>query len=207
MNTTNDIKVFRAYQDLYRTLMIKKETTKAFKLNNGLVAISYMEYVRDKLPHIADYIDLLEKDECGVIIEHILGKLNELIPSLTYLSTLNGVNNNIVDCIIELIKFFKSYTVDLRNLNVVYVFDDPYWNRIRTIENLGLHVKIQPREKPQEYNDINFVHSNYDVREKVKLCVIICLIPEQIIMIKSMLETNYKLFMTKHYNNINYIWR
>jgi len=169
MNTTDDVKVFRAYQDLYKTLMIKKETTKAFKMNNGLVAITYMEYVRDKLPYIADYIDSLEKDECGVIIEHILGKLNELIPSLTYLSTLNGVNNNIVDCIIELIKFFKSYTVDLRNLNVVYIFDDPYWNRIRTVENVDLHVKIQPREKPLEYNDINFISSNYNINEKVNL--------------------------------------
>lgn len=200
MNTTNDIKVFRAYQDLYRTLMIKKETTKAFKLNNGLVAISYMEYVRDKLPHIADYIDSLEKDECGVIIEHILGKLNELIPSLTYLSTLNGVNNNIVECIIELIKFFKSYTVDLRNLNVVYVFDDPYWNRIRSIENINLHVKIQPREKPQEYNDINFVHSNYDVREKVRLSYVNALDDDGNGTMDKMLMS-YNMFNTRTNNN------
>lgn len=169
MNSTDNIKVYRAYNDLYRTIMIKKETTKAFKMSNGAVAITYLEYIEDKLPYIADYIKSLEVDECGVIIEHILGKLNELIPSLTYLTTLNGVNNNIVDAIIELIKFFKSYTVDLRNLSVVYIFDDDYWNRIRTIENLRLNVNFQPREKPLEYNDINFITSVYRNDDKVKL--------------------------------------
>lgn len=169
MNSTDNIKVYRAYNDLYRTIMIKKETTKAFKMSNGAVAITYLEYIEDKLPYIADYIKSLEADECGVIIEHILGKLNELIPSLTYLTTLNGVNNNIVDAIIELIKFFKSYTVDLRNLSVVYIFDDDYWNRIRTIENLRLNVNFQPREKPLEYNDINFITSVYRNDDKVKL--------------------------------------
>ena len=138
-------------------------------MSNGSVAITYLEYIEDKLPYIADYIKSLEVDECGVVIEHVLGKLNELIPSLTYLTTLNGVNNNIVNAIIELIKFFKSYTVDLRNLNVVYIFDDDYWNRIRTIENLRFNVTFQPREKPIEYNDINFITSTYRNDDRVKL--------------------------------------
>lgn len=169
MNETTNIREFRAYEDIYRTIMIKDETTKAFTMSNGAVAKTYNEYLRDKLPYISDYIETLDSESTGVLIEHILGKLNELIPDLTYVNSLNGVNNNIVNAIIDLIGFFKSYTVDLRNLNVIFMFDDDYWNRIRMISDPRLFVKIFPREKPEEYNDISKVYNKYDFKEKINL--------------------------------------
>lgn len=169
MNETTDIYEYRAYEDIYKTIMIKNETTKAFTMSNGAVAKTYMEYLRDKLPYIADYIETVDKESTGVLIEHILGKLNELIPDLTYVNTLNGINNNIVDAIIGLISFFKSYTVDLRNLNVVYMFSDKYFNMIRMISDPRIFTKIFPREKPLPYNDITKIYNNYDFKEKIDL--------------------------------------
>ena len=47
-----------------------------------------MEYLYDKVPHIAEIISELHKDKLGVYIEHVIGKLNELVPEIEYLSSL-----------------------------------------------------------------------------------------------------------------------
>ena len=75
-------------------------------MSDGKVAETYMEYLYDKLPHIAEYIDELHKDKLGVYIDHVLGKLNELIPDLEYVSSINGTNKNIINALVAMINFF-----------------------------------------------------------------------------------------------------
>jgi hypothetical protein len=94
---TIDINEYKAYKQLLKVFTVREETSEAFRLSNGEVAATYMEYLYDKVPHIAEIINELHKDKLGVYIEHCLGKLNELIPELEYLSYLNGTNNNIIN--------------------------------------------------------------------------------------------------------------
>ena len=151
--TTNDIDEYRAYKELYKVFTVRKDTTEAFTMSTGEVANTYMDYLRDKLPYIAETIDGIHKDDTGVYIEHVLGKLNELVPHIEYLNTLNGSNNNIVDAIVGLINFFKSYTVDLRNLNIVYMFDNKRMNKIFMIDDPRLFIRLFPEEQILGYND------------------------------------------------------
>ena len=151
--TTNDINEYRAYKELYKVFTVRKDTTSAFTLSDGSIAATYMDYLRDKLPYIAEAIDNIKKDDTGVYIEHVLGKLNELVPKIEYLNSLNGTNNNIVDAIIGLINFFKSYTVDLRNLNIIYMFDNKRMNKIFMIDDPSLFTTFFPEEQLLGYND------------------------------------------------------
>lgn len=166
---TENIYEYRAYKDLYKVFTVREEVGEAFKLSNGKVATTYMEYLYDKLPHIAEFIDSLHKDKLGVYIEHILGKLNELIPDLEYLSSINGTNNNITNALVSLINFFKSYTTDLRNLNVIYILDDKFFNKIRMVDDPRLFIKLFPEEKALKYNDALHLCSKFDKRDNMIL--------------------------------------
>lgn len=166
--TTENIYEYKIYKELYRAISVREQNLKAFTKSNGEVAKTYLEYLYDKLPHIADMIDEMHKDKLGVYIEHVLGKLNELIPDLEYLSAMNGTNNNIVKAIVSLINFFKSYTTDLRNLNVVYIFNGKDTNMIRMVDDPRLFIKLYPREKELTYNDICSVHSTFHKNDKLE---------------------------------------
>lgn len=167
---TEDINEYHAYKKLYKAFTVRKETGEAFKMTNGEVATTYLEYLYDKLPHIAGAIDEMHKDKTGIYIEHVIGKLNELIPDLTYIGALNGTNNIIVTALVSLINFFKSYTTDLRNLNVIYSFDDKYTNMIRMVKDPRLFIKLFPRETSLEYNNIlNSISIDFDDRDNISL--------------------------------------
>jgi hypothetical protein len=150
---TTDIKEYKAYKELLRVFTIREETGEAFKLSTGEIAGTYMEYLYDKLPNIAEFINDLHKDKMGVFIEHVIGKLNELIPEIEYLNTLNGTNNNIVTALVSLINFFKSYTVDLRNLNVMYMLNNKRLNKIYMIDDPRLFNSLFAEEKAVTYAD------------------------------------------------------
>ena len=151
--TTNDINEYKAYKELYKVITVRKDMTDLFKLSDGSVATTYLEYLYDKLPIIAKLIDDTKKEDTGIYIEHVLGKLNELIPHLEYVNTLNGTNNSIITAIKGLINFFKSYTVDLRNLNIIYMFDNKRMNKIFMIDAPELLIEMYPNEQMVRYND------------------------------------------------------
>ena len=154
ISTTTDINEYKAYKELYKVITVRKDTTKLFTLTNGNVANTYLEYLYDKLPVIAAQIDDMHKDKTGVYIEHVLGKLNEIVPEIEYLNTINGTNNNIVQAIVGLINFFKSYTVDLRTLNIMYMFDDKMFNKIYMIDDPRLYLQLFPNDVMPIYNDV-----------------------------------------------------
>lgn len=151
--TTTDINEYRAYKELYKVITVRKDSVELFKLTNGEVASTYLEYLYDKVPNIAKIIDEMHKDKTGIYIEHVIGKLNELIPEIEYLNTLNGTNNNIVQAIQGLVNFFKSYTVDLRTLNILYMFDNKTLNKIYMIDDPRLFITLYGNDLFPTYSD------------------------------------------------------
>lgn len=164
---TTDIREYKAFKELYKVFTVREETGQAFTKSDGDVAKTYMEYLYDKVPHIAETIEFMHKDKLGVYIEHVIGKLNEIIPELEYLSSLNGTNNNIVLALTSLINFFKSYTVDLRNLNVLYLFDDKFFNKIYMIDDPRLFISLYPEEKLITYHDNLHLCTKFDKNDNI----------------------------------------
>ena len=179
ISNTTDINEYKAYKELYNAISIRKDSTELFKMSDGNVATTYLEYLYDKLPIIADFINELNKDETGIYIEHVLGKLNEIIPEIEYLNSVNGTNNNIVQAIIGLINFFKSYTVDLRTLNIMYMFDNKRLNKIYMLDDPKLMTLLYPTESYPIYadslkptvafdkNDNLIIYDPLDVKDKI----------------------------------------
>ena len=150
---TEDIREYKAYKELFKVFTVREEVGNAFTKTNGEKAKTYLEYVYDKNPHIAEIISDLHEDKLGVYIDHVIGKLNELIPDIEYISSINGTNNNIMNALIAMINFFKSYTTDLRNLNVIYLFDDKFNNKIRMVDDPRFFIKMRIDEQELTYVD------------------------------------------------------
>ena len=192
--TTTDIREYKAYKELYKVFTVREETGDAFRMENGEVAKTYMEYLYDKVPHIAEIINDLHKDKLGVYIEHVIGKLNELLPDIEYLSSLNGTNNNIVTALMSLINFFKSYTVDLRNLNVIYMFDNKALNKIYMIDDPRLFIKLFPVEKALSYNDNLQIRTKIDKSDNIIIYSNLAI--ESAIVPKEYFNTEHELFLS-----------
>ena len=164
---TEDIREYRAYKELFKVFTVREEVGNAFTMSNGEIAETYMEYLYDKLPNIAQYIDSLHKDKLGVYIDHVLGRLNELIPDLEYVTSINGTNNNVMNALVAMINFFKSYTTDLRNLTVLYYLDDKFYNKIRMVHDPRLFIKLFPEIKALKYNDNLRLYTGFHKNDKV----------------------------------------
>lgn len=153
MNNTDDIKVYHAYKYLYDSLMVKEYTNKVLSKENGEIADTYLDYLDDQNPFLADFVNNCTIEQTGIYIDHILGTLNELIPDLEYLSAINGTDNILVQVLVKLIDFFKSYTVDLRNINILYVMDSRRYNMIKMITDYTISAKIENDEYIRFYLD------------------------------------------------------
>ena len=162
MNNTDDVKVYHAYKYLYDALMIKKYNTNILTKSNGEVASTYLDYLKDQNLVLANFVENCTSKECGVYIEHVLGTLNELIPDLEYLTTINGTDNALVEALVKLILFFKSYTVDLRDINVMYIMDNRRYNMIKLVKDISILVELHPSERMSFYLD-SIHHLSLDI--------------------------------------------
>jgi hypothetical protein len=56
----------KAYNELYKVITVRKDMTDLFKLSDGSVVSTYIEYLYDKLPIVAKIIDETKKEDTGI---------------------------------------------------------------------------------------------------------------------------------------------
>jgi hypothetical protein len=155
MALTQDIKEFRAYEKLYKMLMFVKENEISFKKSDDTQATTYMDLLNDKNPFLYNFANNLNTNQVSGIIDSILNKLLKVFYELKYIHHINNGENIFLDALIELIKFFKSYTVDLASINIVYLFDSRYFNMIKTLGYIQGYKTLQIEDgKPFKYFDM-----------------------------------------------------
>lgn len=137
MYESKNIKQYHIYKQIFQALMISDATTEMFKKNDGTEAKTFLEYLEDQDYVLYEVVQETEVEFIPMLIDHVLVKLNELMEDLKYLYILNDTNNPVFDAIVALLLFFKSYTVDITSLNIVYLFDSKYYNAIKLIGDLN----------------------------------------------------------------------
>ena len=160
MAYTNDIDEYNAYYLLYKALYIQEENATMFDISgytpNKQYPDTYMEYIQYTSPHLYDIIKDADADTLTSYAEHIISRLNLIIEDIRYLYLLNDMNNDMLEALIKLIRFFKSYTCDMINLNVVYIFDTKALNMLKLID------KIEAIEKEVSLSEnLRLAHSDF----------------------------------------------
>lgn len=142
---------------------------------NGLTVddISYDEFVtRVELGEIEVFFDTMKditiddtdaKDEkIYYYVNHIIDKLNKIVHSVDYLNILLEMGSPLEELLLKLVRFFKSYTIDVLNLDHIYTCDLKNENFLKMIDHIDYMLKIE-----QVREDLNLNHS--DVMPKIEI--------------------------------------
>lgn len=163
MRKSKNIKEYHLYKDIFTISMVSETQNDMFEITvydsekNMLVtrpAKTYIEYLENKQPALAEVVNHTEVKNIPELIDHVISQINYFMEDMEYLFILNDGNNPIFSAIVALVKFFKSYTVDLASFNILYLFDSKYYNMIKMIEDLRLvKYMVYKEENNYHYSD------------------------------------------------------
>lgn len=138
MATTNDIDTYQAYYTLYKSVFITKENQEIFNIGTRekpVYAQTYMEYLHHVNPELYELIEMTSKDEIYEYTNHIAFKMLGIIPDLKYLGIFSDSSSTMEMMLVELVRFFKSYTTDMIGMNIIYIFDMKPENIFKLIDH------------------------------------------------------------------------
>lgn len=166
MRKSNNIKEYHIYKDIFTISMMSETQTDMFNISvydeeadteTVRPAKTYLEFLEHKQPVLAEVVNNTPVENISELIEHIISQLNYFMEDMQYMFILNDGNNPVFNAIIALIKFFKSYTVDLSSFNILYLFDSKYYNMIKMVEDYHL-------SKYLVYNEENNFHYSDNIK-------------------------------------------
>lgn len=128
-------KEYETYSTLYTALYTAKNVNEAFKLPNGTIAETYMDFLYYHDTRVYNKINEIEdKAQYGELLDHIIYKLQDDLNDLNQLSYLNSSDSSMMNALAKLLNFFKSYTVDLKSFNIIYIMDSRKYNMVKIID-------------------------------------------------------------------------
>lgn len=136
MSRAKTIEEFEAYEKLYKTLHYTDDLSTVFTMSNGKVAETYLEFLEDLNEDLALFVETSDDQDILIALEAIIYSLENEIENLEYLNILNEGNSIMTDALRTLVMFFKSYTIDLKHMSIIYVMDNRYYNMIKLISQI-----------------------------------------------------------------------
>lgn len=136
-------KVSSAYTDEEIDIRIKFDTIKGADVDNSSV----------------------KEEKIYFYINHCIARLENVIYNLNYTYMLGDAATPLESLLIQLIRFFKSYTTELINLDSIYLVDLKPDNILKLFEELHYMEKnlVIPEEMHASYSDIVNIASHYVV--------------------------------------------
>jgi hypothetical protein len=182
---------YRTLKNIYNYNMYSCANKNVFKKGENEYYMTYREYLKDNDYELFNYIEeIIYKQDSKQIVDAILEITNSIevfLDSENY----NNIFENIIDAnasfireyIFELINHFKSYTVQLERINIIYLLDERFNNRIKlldqfmsnqksimSIDNLSSTIyDDEIRYKVKSYlDDLNMTNKDVDYFNKLK---------------------------------------
>lgn len=149
MCEAKSIEAYDAYKKLYYTMFYENENEAIFNIGtaeNPVYAKTFKEYIQHTQPEIYDLIESTEPGQLHMYINHICSKIKMMIPDLKYLGIFSDTSETMEAMLVNLIRFFKSYTTDMIGLNILYIYDMKPELLLRFIEDIHIHKDIAPSD-------------------------------------------------------------
>ena len=153
METTQSEKVYHAYKKLYQALMITDVHNEVFKLPDGSIPNTYMDWLKVKNYPLYEFVSNLTVEETVDKISYITTKMIGWFTNTRYLAHLNPIDLTVINNVVKILWGFKSYTMDIRELNVIYVFDSKYYNLMKMLGRLWFSANGVIRETDIGYHE------------------------------------------------------
>lgn len=145
---------YNAYKLLLDATATTKYSTSMYKDENGNLPKTYLEYLKEHNFNFYKYVEDTTDDNLLDQLDNVLVTLNNYLDSdrfeYIFLNNPTLSVDNIRQFITYLINLFKSYTVELKSMNVIYHLDE------KRIHN----IKLILQEKDFEKEFIDYTHMN-----------------------------------------------
>lgn len=153
---TEDYQEYKSLSEIYKFNMYTKSVTDLYSYGENDRYDTYKNYLINEDPELWDYLQISIGDD---IVENTKEmKMNNVISTLDYLLlnlegffntdkfesifiSLTNVSGELVKTYMrKFISLFKSYTVELKDINIYYLFNDKFLNTVKMISFLQLTV-------------------------------------------------------------------
>ena len=153
MLTTKSEETYHAYRKLHNTLMITTINDETYQNGNGEPVYRYDDYLKELNIELYTFYNKLTKEECPDYINYIATKFATLFEDTEYMGLLDLGDAALIEGILKLLRTFKSLTLDLKDMDIVYVFDSRTRNTMRWFTKMRLEVGLKTRDLPIKYGD------------------------------------------------------
>ena len=136
LKNAKTIEEYRAYERLYKALHVTQDMSEVFTKSDGTVAETYLDMLYDLDFELYDMVNDASEPELFDYINNGIDSAKELVDGLKYLNGLTDSSDFLLNALAKLVRFFKSYTVDLREFNILYVLDNRYLHAIKILEKI-----------------------------------------------------------------------
>ena len=132
--TIKDKKVYDQYEDLYRSLLIVEDIKELYKDSNGNQCFSFEELLKKcNNPILYTYYEKANGNDIDELLDTVFVRLASLSDEFKFLSNIVYLDT-IYEFLLNLIRFFKSYTVDFINSGIQYTIDDHYLTALKLLD-------------------------------------------------------------------------
>lgn len=125
------------------------------------------------------------------LMNNIIGNLQKKFSDVEFSKTTDSSNSNILNIIIKLIQFFKSYTVDIINFDSSFIFDFKINNCIKMIDEIH---KVDKKTLIKDKNLFDFIDVLHKRAVSIKLRDRAAVVKEELF-----LSTTFKLHTLDKY--------
>lgn len=153
MQETPNVETYFAYKKLYDTILYSKLNNSIYELSDSTEPDTFLEYLKDRNILLYEFVESVEEDNIADYIDYIATKFSTLFPDTEYMSYLAPVDMYLIDAILKMLRAFKSYTLDIRDIDVVYRFNSRYHNMIKFMVDAKFMTKLYPIDTAIKYGD------------------------------------------------------
>jgi hypothetical protein len=171
MQKTNDPVVYHANLKLYNTLLLTTRNNQIFKKSDGTIATQYTELLEDISPALYEFYCKIDTPEESIdYINYIATKMTTLLDATKYLSYLNPIDVTIISGLLAILRAFKSFTVDIKEISTMYLFDSRLDNMMKMMDSTKMTVHVKYSDNAIRFNDaIHLVESHVRVTDKADM--------------------------------------
>lgn len=161
MSITTDYDEYYALKTMYDTAFYTNEVHHMFEIeteNGPRVATTFLEYFKYTNTELYEFVKNVDREDAYAYIDHIIFKMEELSFDVGYLYLLNDGISPLMELLVILIKFFKSYTMDFVELSSLMVMDWDLENIIRLFDSVEHVKKLNQVEDTMDFSVADLVH-------------------------------------------------
>lgn len=158
MADADNLTVYYAYKTLYESLMYTEVNNSIYNLKDGTTPETFADYLRESNYELYDIYQNIDMEMIPDYIDYITQRLGTLFKDTKYFPYIKLLSGEDIDALLKLLRFFKSYTVNIRKAHINLMLDDRYDNMVHVISAMKFKVRMKMGEDFNFLDDINGLH-------------------------------------------------